>query len=106
MHREDFPMLKQDIIYLDNGATTLKPNIMIESINDYYKNYSANTHRGDYDLSLKVDAKYEETRELVKEFINAKSSKEIIFTSGTTDSLNKIIFGYFKNILNNELNEL
>lgn len=100
MHREDFPMLKQDVIYLDNGATTLKPNIMIESIDDYYNNYSVNTHRGDYDLSLKVDAKYEETRELVKEFINAKSSKEIIFTSGTTDSLNKIIFGYFKNILN------
>lgn len=99
MHREDFPMLEQDIIYLDNGATTLKPKIMIESVTDYYNNYSANAHRGDYDISLKVDTKYEETRELVKNLINAKSSKEIIFTSGATDSLNKIIFGYFKNIL-------
>lgn len=99
MHREDFPMLEQDIIYLDNGATTLKPKIMVESVTDYYNNYSANAHRGDYDISLKVDTKYEETRELVKNLINAKSSKEIIFTSGATDSLNKIIFGYFKNIL-------
>lgn len=99
MHREDFPMLEQDIIYLDNGATTLKPKIMVESVTDYYNNYSANAHRGDYDISLKVDTKYEETRELVKNLINAKSSKEIVFTSGATDSLNKIIFGYFRNIL-------
>ncbi len=99
MHREDFPMLEKDIIYLDNAATALKPKVMLESIIDYYSNYSANTHRGDYDISLKVDAKYEETRELVRELINAKSTKEIIFTSGTTDSLNKIVFGYFKNIL-------
>lgn len=102
MHREDFPMLKQDIIYLDNGATTLKPKIMVESVADYYNNYSANAHRGDYDISLKVDTKYEETRELVKNLINAKSSKEIIFTSGATDSLNKIIFGYFRNILKSD----
>ena len=101
MHREDFPMLEKDIVYFDNAATALKPKIMLDSIMDYYCNYSANTHRGDYDISLKVDAKYEETRELVRELINAKSNKEIIFTSGTTDSLNKIIFGYFKNILNN-----
>ena len=99
MHREDFPMLKNNIVYLDSAATSLKPNVMINSVTDYYSNYSANTHRGDYDISLKVDAKYEETRNLVKELINAKSTKEIIFTSGTTDSLNKIIFGYFKNIL-------
>ena len=99
MHREDFPMLKNDIIYFDNAATALKPRTMLDSIVDYYSNYSANAHRGDYDISLKVNAKYEETRQLVKELINAKSDKEIIFTSGTTDSLNKIIFGYFKNIL-------
>lgn len=100
MNREDFLMLKQDIIYLDNAATTLKPFCLSESISDYYNNYSANAHRGDYDISLKVDEMYEKTRKLVKEFINAKSIKEIIFTSGTTDSLNKIIFGYFKYNLN------
>ena len=96
MNREDFNLLKNNIIYFDNGATSLKPKCVVDVVADYYNNYSANAHRGDYDLSLKVDNKYEETRLLVKEFINAKSNKEIVFTSGTTDSLNKIIFGFFK----------
>lgn len=97
--REDFPMLKKDIIYFDNGATTLKPSILIDSLKDYYENYSANAHRGDYDISLKVDKLYENTRTIIKNFINAKKESEIAFTSGTTDSLNKIIFGYFRNTL-------
>lgn len=99
MNREDFLMLEENIIYFDNGATTLKPKILGETISDYYNHYSANAHRGDYDISLKVDAMYENTRDLVREFIGAKSNKEIIFTSGSTDSLNKIILGYFKNHL-------
>lgn len=99
MNREDFSMFDQDIIYFDNGATTFKPKVLSKTISEYYNTYSANAHRGDYDISLKVDEKYEKTRTLVQEFIGAKSSKEIVFTSGTTDSLNKIIFGYFKNIL-------
>lgn len=99
MNREDFKMLEENIIYFDNGATTLKPKILGEKISEYYNCYSANAHRGDYDISLKVDAMYENARDLVREFIGAKSNKEIIFTSGSTDSLNKIIFGYFKNHL-------
>lgn len=99
MNREDFMMIQDGVVYLDNGATTLKPKVLSESISEYYNHYSANAHRGDYDISLKVDMKYEHTRDLVKEFINAKSRKEIIFTSGATDSLNKIVFGYFKNKL-------
>ena len=99
MNRDQFLMLKQDIVYLDNGATTCKPSVLAETISEYYNQYSANAHRGDYDISLKVDAMYENTRELVREWINAKQKEEIIFTSGTTDSLNKIIFGYYKNIL-------
>lgn len=99
MNREDFPMCKKDLIYFDNGATTLKPNILLDSLKEYYQEYTANAHRGDYDTSLIVDTKYENVRELVKKFINAKSSREIVFTSGTTDSLNKIIFGYFKYML-------
>lgn len=99
MNRDDFHMLSKDIIYLDNGATTLKPYILSDSISDYYNNYSGNAHRGDYDISLKVDAMYENTRELVRNFINAKGTNQIVFTSNTTDSLNKIIFGYFKNHL-------
>ncbi|MBE6138338.1 MAG: cysteine desulfurase [Firmicutes bacterium] len=96
MNREDFPILTKKIIYFDNGATTLKPKVLCDAISDYYMNYSANAHRGDYDISLKVDQMYEGSRALVKEFINAKSIREIVFTSGATDSLNKIIFGYFK----------
>ena len=99
MNRDDFYMLNKDIIYLDNGATTLKPYILSDSISDYYNNYSANAHRGDYDISLKVDAMYENTRELVRNLINAKSMNQIVFTNNATDSLNKIIFGYFKNHL-------
>ena len=99
MNREDFALLNKDIIYFDNGATTLKPYILSDSLCDYYNNYSANAHRGDYDISLKVDSMYEKSRELVKDFINAKNSHQIVFTNNTTDSLNKVIFGYFKNYL-------
>lgn len=103
MNRDDFPILSNnDLIYFDNGATTLKPKILLESTNDYYSKYTANAHRGDYDNSLIVDTKYEHTRELVRDFIGAKSSKEIVFTSGCTDSLNKIIFGYFKYYLKSD----
>ncbi len=100
MNREDFYILKNGIIYFDNGATTLKPYILAESISDYYNNYSANAHRGDYDISLKVDSLYENTRDLVKKLINAKKSSQIVFTNNATDALNKIIFGYFKYNLN------
>ena len=102
MNREDFPMLKQDIIYLDNGATSLKPQCVIDKIRDYYENYSANAHRGDYDISFKVDVEYENAREEVMNFINAKSKEEIIFTSGTTDSLNMIATGFFANIVESQ----
>lgn len=95
MNREDFPLLKQDIIYLDNSATSLKPKCVIDAMNDYYSNYSANAHRGDYDLSFKVDQTYENTRELVKNFINANSLEEIVFTSGATNGLNMIVKGFF-----------
>lgn len=95
MKREDFPILNTGIIYFDNGATSLKPKCMVDSMNDYYLNYTANAHRGDYDNSLKVDAYYDHTRKLVSEFLNAKK-EEIVFTSGTTDSLNRVVFGFFK----------
>ena len=99
MNRNDFEMLESGIIYFDNGATTLKPKILSFATNEYYNHYSANAHRGDYDISLKVDTMYEGTRKKVRDFINARSSKEIIFTNNCSDSLNKIIFGYYKNIL-------
>ena len=96
MNREDFPMLKKDIIYFDNGATTLKPQCVIDSISDYYSNYSANAHRGDYKISQKVDNMYEGVREKIRKFINARYASEIVFTSGSTDAINRVVFGYFK----------
>ncbi len=99
MNREDFPLLKEDIIYFDNSATSLKPKCVIDKMNDYYTNYPANAHRGDYDLSYKVDQEYEETRTLVKDLIHAKELEEVVFTSGTTASLNMIVDGFFANLL-------
>ena len=99
MNREDFEILKKNIVYFDNGATTLKPNVVRDSILKYYDKYTANAHRGDYKTSAIVDNLYEETREKICKFINAKEKSEIVFTSGTTNSMNMIIYGYFKNYL-------
>ena len=99
MYRDDFPMLNKDIIYFDNGATSLKPKCVTDKINDYYENYSANAHRGDYDISFKVDVEYENAREEVMNFINAKKKEEVVFTSRTTDSLNMIAMGFFQKYL-------
>lgn len=96
MNREDFPMLKNNIIYFDNGATTFKPQSVIDKTTSYYCSYSSNAHRGDYDISLIVDKEYEGVREKVKNFINADSTSEIVFTKGTTESLNMIVFGFMK----------
>ena len=99
MNREDFNILKNDIIYFDSAATTLKPTVLIDTLTDYYNNYSSNVHRGDYDIAIKADNMYEQSRNKVAKFINAESN-EIVFTSGTTDSLNKIVLGYFSDYLN------
>ncbi len=99
MNREDFPMLEHDYIYFDNGATTFKPNYVIDKVIEYYEDYTANAHRGDYANSIKVDEAYESVRTKVKQFINAASNKEIVFTKGTTNSLNMIVFGFMKNYL-------
>lgn len=102
--RKDFPMLKRKmhdhpLIYLDNGATTLKPQVVIDTIVEYLTSYSGNAHRGDYDLSHEVDEAYESSRQVIADFIGADCN-EIVFTSGSTDSLNMIAFGYGKEILN------
>jgi len=97
--KNDFKMLNKSLVYFDNGATTFKPNCVIDSIIDYYSNYTANAHRGDYDISYEVDTKYESARDKVKEFINAERKDEIVFTSGATQSLNMIIKGFFEDYL-------
>ncbi len=93
--RDDFPILKSRInnhqlVYFDNAATTQKPQSVIDGISNYYKNYNANIHRGIHTLAEKATEEFEETRSLVKEFINASSENEIIFTRGTTEGINLI----------------
>ncbi len=100
MNREDFPILKQNLIYFDNGATTMKPQCVIDSMVDYYSNYTANAHRGDYDNSMKVDVLYEGVRGKVRKLIDAKDASEVVFTKGTTESLNLLVFGFMKGHLN------
>ena len=93
--KKDFPILeKRDISYLDSGATTQKPNQVIDEIEKYYKNYNANPHRGAYSLSIEATEEYENTRTKIAKFINAKNREEIIFTKNATESLNLIAYSY------------
>ena len=97
MNREDFDILKDsNMVYFDNGATTLKPNVVKNKIIEYYDKYTANIHRGDYKNSLKVSGMYDEVRRVISDFIGAEHPSEIVFTSGTTESINDIVFGFFK----------
>ena len=98
MNREDFPMLTQDIVYFDNGATTLKPKSVIDSVVRYMSLHTSNIHRGDYNAAVITNKLYDETREVVAKFVNC-SPKEVIFTSGTTMSINMVVFGYMRKVL-------
>ena len=95
MNREDFPMLNNNLIYFDNGATTLKPKQVIESMNRYYLEHTSNIHRGDYDAALKTNMEYDQVRDIVASFVDC-DSREVIYTSGATMSLNLVVFGYMK----------
>ena len=97
--RNDFPILNtkvngNQLIYFDNAATSQTPNCVIDSISDYYKNLNSNIHRGVHKLSQLATEKYEESRKKFKEHLNARSASEIIFTSGTTHSINLISNGF------------
>jgi cysteine desulfurase/selenocysteine lyase len=95
--RESFPVLTREVnnqllVYLDNAATSQKPQVVIDALNYYYSNYNANIHRGIHTLAEEATAAYEATRHTVKEFINATSSDEIIFTRGTTEGINLVAY--------------
>ncbi|WP_164956740.1 cysteine desulfurase [Clostridium estertheticum] len=97
--RSDFPILSQkvngkNLVYLDNGATTHKPQRVIKAIREYYKEINANPHRGAHHLSVAATEAYENAREKVTSFINARSSKEVIFTKNTTEALNLLAYSY------------
>ena len=103
--REDFPILSRSIygkplVDLDNAATTQKPRVVVEAISDEYYNVNANVHRGVHYLSQQSTELHEEARRVVRDFINAESTNEIIFTRGTTESLNLIASSYSDAFMN------
>ena len=103
--REDFPILSREIygkplVYLDNGATTQKPRVVIDSIVDEYYSVNANVHRGVHYLSQQATELHEGSRETMRRFINAKSTNEIIFTRGTTESLNLVVSSFGEAFMN------
>lgn len=99
--RKDFPMYANHegkfkglpLVYLDNSATTFKPQCVIDAVNHYYCDITANTRRGDYSLAHEADAAFDEARKVVSDFIHAKDPNEVIFTSGDTQGLNEIAYG-------------
>ena len=97
--REDFPILQREVygkplIYLDNGATTQKPRCVVEAITDEYYSVNANVHRGVHFLSQQATELHEDSRRKVQRFINAKNSNEVIFTRGTTESINLLVSSF------------
>lgn len=102
--RADFPTLQQEIkgkplVYLDNAATAQKPKQVIETLDKYYREYNANIHRGVHTLSEKATAAYEGAREKVKTFINANSSKEVVFVRGGTEAINLVAQSFGRSTL-------
>ena len=93
--KKDFPIFEnKDIAYLDSGATTQKPTSVLEAIEKFYKNENANPHRGAYGLSIEATEIYENTRDKIAKFINAKHREEIIFSKNASESLNLIAYSY------------
>ena len=99
MNRADFPILKETVhgrplVYLDNAATSQKPQVVMDAITEAYTHWNSNIHRGVHHLSQIATSHHESARQAVADFIGAKSSDEIIFTKGTTDSLNALAFSF------------
>ena len=97
--RKDFPILQQQVynkplVYLDNGATTQKPQVVIDTLRVIHEKQNSSIHRGIHYLSEQMTSRYEAARETVRSFINAASSREIIFTSGATGSINTVAFSF------------
>ena len=104
--RKEFEILNgtndQPLIYFDNASTSLKPKSVINKIINYYSQYPANVHRSLYNIGNKATEEYENVRQSVKKLINAKSERSIIFTKGTTESINLIAYSWGRKNLNSE----
>ena len=97
--REEFPALRQQVygknlIYFDNGATSQKPQVVLDAINKYYSKDNANIHRGVHFMSQRATTEFEEARKIIQRYIKARKSEEVIFTKGTTDSINLVAFSF------------
>tara|TARA_B100002051_G_scaffold105901_1_gene101055 strand:- start:1516 stop:2727 length:1212 start_codon:yes stop_codon:yes gene_type:complete len=99
--RNDFPFIEnnKDLIYFDNAATTQKPKCVLDEITFFYSNYNSNVHRGVYKIAEEATIKYESTRDSIANFINADNRDSIIFTSGATEAINLIAYGWARNKL-------
>ncbi|GGD06757.1 cysteine desulfurase [Pontibacillus salipaludis] len=102
--RKQFPILDQEVnghplVYLDSAATSQKPQSVIEALDEYYRGYNSNVHRGVHTLGTRATDGYEGAREKVRRFINANSTEEVIFTRGTTTSINTVAYSYGRNNL-------
>ena len=99
--RNDFPFIQnnKDLIYFDNAATTQKPKCVLDEITFFYSNYNSNVHRGVYKIAEEATIKYESTRDSIANFINADNRDSIIFTSGATEAINLIAYGWARNKL-------
>jgi cysteine desulfurase/selenocysteine lyase len=86
--------MNKNISYLDSGATTQKPNYVLDKVNEFYKENNANPHRGAYTLGIKATEEYEKGRDVIQKFINARSREEIIFSKNATESLNLVAYSY------------
>ena len=105
--KSDFPTLSQkvngkELVYLDNAATTQKPEAVIKAIERYYKESNANIHRGVHALSQKATELYEKARENISTFINSESEKQIIFVRGATEAINLVANSYVRPLLNQD----
>lgn len=103
-YKDDFPILQTTVnghplVYLDSAATAQKPNPVIDAVAAYYRETNANPHRGNYDLSVRATEAYEQSREVIRKFIGAEKSEEIIFTRNTTESFNLLAYSYGMNFI-------
>ena len=94
--RKDFPIFTNnpELVFLDNASTTQKPKSVIDAVSEYYENYNANIHRGIYEIAEIATSKYEKTRENIADFIGAGDSRSIVFTKGTTESINLVAYSW------------
>lgn len=103
--RREFPLLRREmnghqLVYFDNAATTQKPERVISAIKNYYENYNSNIHRGIYSISVEADEAYSNAKEIIRNFINAPDSKQIIFTRGTTEAINLAAYSFGRQYVN------